>query len=58
MWLVAVGVLSLGLGILALAGLLAVARELIFESSLEVHFTDDRGAADRYDPAGSPVDAA
>jgi len=34
-WLVIVAVLSLGLGILALVGLLALARELIFERSDE-----------------------
>jgi hypothetical protein len=45
MWLVIVGVLSLGLGILALVGLVAVAKELICESSPEVKFTDDEGAA-------------
>jgi hypothetical protein len=49
MWLVIVGVLSLGLGFLALVGLVAVARELICESSPEVKFTDDGGAADRGD---------
>jgi hypothetical protein len=47
MWLVIVGVLGLGLGILALVGLVAVARALIWESSPEVKFTDDGGAADR-----------
>ena len=43
MWLVIVGVLSLVLGILALVGLLALARELIFERSHEAHSTDDEG---------------
>jgi hypothetical protein len=54
MWLVIVGVLSLGLGILVLVGLLAVVRELIGESPLEVDFPDDRGAAGRHDSAGVP----
>jgi hypothetical protein len=41
MWLVIVGVLSLGLGILALIGLLVVARELIFERLFEANSVDD-----------------
>jgi hypothetical protein len=39
MWFVIVGVISLGLGILAVLGLLAVARELIVERPFE---TDSR----------------
>jgi hypothetical protein len=42
MWLVIVGVLSLGLGILALIGLLVVARELFCDDSLDANFTDTR----------------
>jgi hypothetical protein len=51
MWLVLVGVLSLGLGILALIGLLVVARELLCDSSFEAHFTDAR-AKGRHDVGG------
>jgi hypothetical protein len=40
MWLVMVAVLSLGVGILALVGLLVLARELIFERSDEANSTD------------------
>jgi len=35
MWLVIAGVVSLGLAVLALIGLLTVARELIFERPFE-----------------------
>jgi hypothetical protein len=35
MWFVIVGVISLGLGVLAVVGLLAVARELIVERPFE-----------------------
>jgi hypothetical protein len=49
MWLVIVGVLSLGLGILALVGLLAVARELIFEKPFEANSMDDGGAKGKCD---------
>jgi hypothetical protein len=45
MWLVIAGVLSLGLAILALVGLLALARELIFERFHEANSTDDEGNA-------------
>jgi len=41
---VIVGVLSLCLGILALVGLLALAKELIFERSDETDSTNDRGS--------------
>jgi hypothetical protein len=41
MWLVIVGVLSLGLGILALVGLLALARELIVERAHEADSTEE-----------------
>jgi hypothetical protein len=49
MWLAIVGVLSVGLGILALVGLLALARELIVERSHEADSTDDEGTADTGD---------
>ena len=42
MWLVMLGVLSLGLGILALIGLLVVARELFCDSSFDTNFADVR----------------
>jgi len=42
MWLVMLGVLSLGLGILALIGLLVVARELFCDSSFDANLTDAR----------------
>ena len=42
MWLVIVGVLSLGLTILALVGLLKLAKELIFERYHEAS-SDDEG---------------
>ena len=48
MWLMVVGVLILGLGILALIGLLAVAKEFFSDSSIEAHFTDAGGAAGRH----------
>jgi hypothetical protein len=43
MWLVIVGVLSLGLGILALVGLLVLVRELILERFHEANSTDGEG---------------
>jgi hypothetical protein len=43
MWLVIVGVMILGLGILALVGLLTVARELIVERPFEANSMDDGG---------------
>jgi hypothetical protein len=49
MWPVIVGVLSLGLAILALIGLLTVAKELFGDSSLDANFTD---AADRHHIGG------
>jgi hypothetical protein len=48
MWLVIVGVVSLGLGILALVGLLVVARELIFERPFESS-VDDGGTEGKCD---------
>jgi hypothetical protein len=53
MWHVIVGVMSLGLGILALIGLLAVAKELFREGSLDIHFTDAGRAMDRHDFGGA-----
>ena len=47
MWLVIV--LSVGLGILALIGLLAVAKELLCDSSLDANFTDAAPATGRHD---------
>jgi hypothetical protein len=44
MWLVIAGVLSLGLGILALVGLLALVRELFFERFHEASSTYDEGS--------------
>jgi hypothetical protein len=49
MWLVIVGVLSLGLGILALIGLLVVARELIFERPFEANSMNDEGTKAKCD---------
>jgi len=51
MWLVIVVVLSVGLGILALIGLLAVARELFGASSVGASFMDAEGATGRQDDA-------
>jgi hypothetical protein len=48
MWLVIVGALSLGLGILALVGLLVVARELILERPFE-NSMDDGGTKGKCD---------
>jgi hypothetical protein len=45
MGLLIAAVLSLGLGILALVGLLALAREFIVDRSFEPGSTDDEGAA-------------
>jgi hypothetical protein len=45
MRLVIVGVLSLGLGILALVWLLALARELIVDRSFEADSREDEGTA-------------
>jgi hypothetical protein len=52
MWLVIVGLLSLGLGVLALIGLLAVVKELFCDSPLDANVTDGgttirRGAGGR-----------
>ena len=49
MWLIVVGLLSLGLGLLALIGLLALVKELFCESTLDADFTDAGGAAGRDD---------
>jgi hypothetical protein len=51
MSLVIVGVLSLGLGILALIGLLVVARELFCDGSFDADPTDT-GAKGRHDVGG------
>jgi hypothetical protein len=50
MWLVIVGVLSLGFVFLALVGLLTLARELIFECSHEAN-PDDKGTTGAGDVA-------
>jgi hypothetical protein len=50
MWLVIV--LSVGFGILALIGLLAVAKELFCDSSLDVNLTDAAPAVGRHDIGG------
>ena len=52
MWLAIVGVASLAFGILALIGLLAVAKELFCDSSLAGDFTDAATAAGRHDVGG------
>jgi hypothetical protein len=49
MRLMIVSVLSLGLGVLAVAGLLTVARELFCERSLDTEFTDAGAVADHPD---------
>jgi hypothetical protein len=49
MWLVIVAVSSIGLGILALIGLLTVVKELFCDSSLDANFTDAAGATGRQD---------
>ena len=43
MWFLTVGVISLGLGILAVVGLLAVARELMVERPFEADSMNDGG---------------
>jgi hypothetical protein len=50
MWFVIVGLLSLSLGILALIGLFAVAKELFCDSSLDANF--DADATARHDVGG------
>ena len=50
MWLVIV--LSVGFGILALIGLLAVAKELFCDSSLDANFTEAAPASGRHDAGG------
>ncbi len=52
MWLVIVGVLSLGLGILALIGLLALARELFCERSYDADFDRRQGTKGPRDVGG------
>jgi len=44
--------LSLALGILALIGLLVVAKELFCDSSPDANFTDAGGATGRHDLGG------
>jgi hypothetical protein len=46
MWLMVVVVLILGLGILALIGLVALAKEFFSDSSVEAHFSG--GATGRH----------
>jgi hypothetical protein len=50
MWLVIV--LSVGFGILALIGLLALAKELFCDSSLDANRTDAARATGRHDAGG------
>jgi hypothetical protein len=50
MWLVIMGLLSLSLGILALIGLFAVAKELFCDGSLDANF--DADAAGRHHVGG------
>ena len=50
MWLVIV--LSVCFGILALIGLLAVAKELFCDGSLDANFTDPAPATGRHDVGG------
>jgi hypothetical protein len=50
MWLVIV--LSVGFGILALIGLLAVAKELFCDSSLDANFPGAAPATGRHDVGG------
>jgi hypothetical protein len=52
MWLVIVCLLSVGLGILALIGLLVVAKELLRDCSLDANFADAEGATVRHDLDG------
>jgi len=47
MWLLIVGLLGLGFGVLALIGLLAVAKELFCDSSPDANF-GDAGTTGRY----------
>ena len=47
MWLLIVGLLALGFGVLALIGLLAVAKELFCDSSPDANF-GDAGTTGRY----------
>jgi hypothetical protein len=49
MWLVIIGVLSFGLGILALVGLLALVKELIVELAHEADSTDEEGTPGKGD---------
>jgi hypothetical protein len=49
MWFVIVGVLSVGLGVIALLGLLAVAKELFCDSSVDTNSTYAGGVAVRHD---------
>jgi hypothetical protein len=47
MWLLIVGLLGVGFGVLALIGLLAVAKELFCDSSPDANF-GDAGTTGRY----------
>ena len=58
MWFVIVGAMSLGLGILAMVGLLSVARELIVERPFEANSMDDGGTKVNLVAAVHPVDDA
>jgi hypothetical protein len=58
MWLVIIIALSLVMGVLALIGLLAVARELFSENSPDANFTDTARTTDRHDAGGAYGDAA
>jgi hypothetical protein len=49
MWLVIVIVLSVGLGVLALIGLLAVAKEIFREDSRDANLNDPGDATDRHE---------
>ena len=49
MWFLTVAVVSVVFGILALIGLLALAKELFCDSSLEANFADAGGATVRDD---------
>jgi hypothetical protein len=49
MWFVIAGVIGLGLGILAVVGLLAVARELLVERPFEADSMDDGGTNGKSD---------
>jgi len=52
MWLVIVCLLSVGLGVLALIGLLVVAKELFCDCSLDANLAADLAASVRHDLGG------